>query len=75
MTEFSICWISLVSLEITSPFFLLVKKLILKFIILSNNEFLMLVTTLTLTLAIISADKYLKIFARKTEIKIIIQTN
>ena len=43
--------------------------------ILSNSEFLILVTTLTLTLAIISADKYLKIFARKTEIKIITHTN
>ena len=75
ITEFSICCISLVSREITSPFFSLVKKLILKFMIFSKSEFLILVTTLTLTFAIIRDDKYLKIFARKTDIRIIKQTN
>ena len=35
----------------------------------------MLVTILTLTFAIISADKYLKIFAKNTEIRITPHTN
>ena len=43
--------------------------------IFSKSEFLILVTTLTLTFAIIRDDKYLKIFARKTDISIIKQTN
>tara|TARA_X000001036_G_C20067853_1_gene557784 strand:- start:288 stop:536 length:249 start_codon:yes stop_codon:yes gene_type:complete len=66
---------SLVTLEITSPFFFSVKKLILKFIILLNREFLKFVTTLTLTLASMTAEKYLNKFAKKTEQSITRQTN
>ena len=58
ITEFSICWISLVSLETTPPFFLFVKKFILNANILLNNSFLMLVTIFTLILAIIIADYF-----------------